>query len=154
MLTAGVQIHVPDGVIVADGSDDYRIISGHTSEVLKDRTLIVPPGDGPHIRVLPVGLNRIEVGRLLLAGFFDVLVRSEVGSLYTVSQVPGLAIAAVGQDTGGRLGFTVDVDEQEFLACLNEAVDYLTDDLRISVSDWLAPPDILAERATAWSRDQ
>lgn len=154
VLTAGVSVHVPDGVIVADGSDDYRIISGHTSEILADRTLIVPPGDGPHIRVLPVGLNRIEVGQLLRDGSFDVLVRSEVGSLYTVSQVPGLAIAAVGPDTGGRLGFTVDIDEEDFLACLNEAVDYLTDDLRISVSDWLAHPNVLAERATAWSPDR
>ena len=42
VLTAGVQVHVPDGVVVADGSDDYRIISGHTSEVLKGRTLIGP----------------------------------------------------------------------------------------------------------------
>ena len=49
-------------------------------------------------------------------------------------------------------GFTVDADNTELLASLNERIDYLTDNRRIGYAEWRADPTVFMQRAAQWRR--
>ena len=150
ILKAGTTVTTSGGAVLqADGTDRFRILAGQTTENLHDRARLEPAGDGPALRFVVSG-NQIRHLELLDRGEIDAAFMGTVTALHLTSISEGrLAVASEDPDPQVA-GFTLDVHEVELLACLNEKIDYLTDDLRISLSDWLANPRVFMERALAW----
>ena len=48
-------------------------------------------------------------------------------------------------------GFALDQDEEALLACLDDRLNYLTDERSIGFAEWLANPAVFQERAEAWT---
>ena len=48
-------------------------------------------------------------------------------------------------------GFTLDQDEEALLACLDDKLNYLTDERNIGFAEWLGNPAVFLERAEAWT---
>ena len=47
-------------------------------------------------------------------------------------------------------GFTLDADDVELASCIDERIDWLTDERRISYSEWLEEPSVFMRRAEKW----
>ena len=152
VLLAGTRITTPDGVLVADGSADFRIAATGFSENLAARSLLVPPSpDLPQVVVFPAETVEDEQARAILTGQVDVLARGEIGNR-TLERSSMGALVVTALDTAVELGgFTVDQSESEFLACLDDKLDYLTDDRNIGFPEWLANPSVFLERAETWT---
>ena len=154
VLIEGMRVFTPSGVVVADGTDAYRIRTGDNSPSLAGRTLILPPDEGARIYVIRPGLTLDERVELLIAGEIDVFLRDEITGLYLQNQWSGqVVISAIG-DLSGTIGFTVDVDDVALLHRLNEAINYLTNDGAIDFETWLANPTVFTERALAWPENR
>ncbi len=70
----------------------------------------------------------------------------------TVERMWAGALVVTAIDTLVDLGgFTVDQDEEALLACLDDKLDYLTDERSIGFAEWLANPTVFRERAEAWT---
>jgi len=48
-------------------------------------------------------------------------------------------------------GFTVAATDRELLACLNERIEWLTEDRRIGYGEWLEDSAVFEKRATGWN---
>lgn len=147
-LAAGTRIETPAGTVTADGSADYTINAATESPVLEDRRLLYPPSEHMPQVVYP-GDNTGESELLdsLRAGRIDALAGGAVGNL-DAANASGGGFAVTALDDEIELGgFTLGVDDAELRACLDEKIDYLTDNLRIGYAEWVADPQVFLHRA-------
>ncbi len=155
ILAAGTRIETPQGEVVADGSADYFITAASESPSLEGRTRMHPPSDDlPQVVYLGDELGEEELLDALAAGSIDAVARGEIGNSDAAHESGG-AFVVTALDSEFELGgFTLAVEDSELLACLNDKIDYLTDERRIGYAEWRAEPSVFMERARAWrSRD-
>ena len=152
VLLAGTRIATPGGIVVADGSDAYRIAASGSSPNLADRMELEPPS--PELpRVVFFGTDTVltQQPEALANGQVDALAGDKIAnSTLEATWAGALAVTAVDTlvDLGG---FTLDQDEETLLACLDDKLNYLTDERSIGFAEWLANPAVFLERAEAWT---
>ena len=150
-LVAGTRIETAQGEVVADGSADYFITAAGESPFLDGRIRMHPPADDlPQIVYLGDELGEEELLDALAAGSIDAVARGEIGNSDAAHESGG-AFVVTALDSEFELGgFTLAVEDSEFLACLNDKIDYLTDERRIGYAEWRAEPGVFMERARVW----
>ena len=152
VLAAGTQVETNDGTVTADGSADYTITAAVESPSIITRQRLIPPSESMP-QVVYLGEETEEAGEselldALRNGGIDGLARGEVGNR-EATRDGTLAVTAVDEPFENG-GFTVDVNDTELLACLNDKIDYLTDNRRIGYPDWVGDPSVFMQRAQTW----
>lgn len=152
VLLSGTQVTTPGGIVTADGTDTYRIAASGSSENLAGRTHLQPPSAG-FPQVVFFGAESVQTEHLLaLAGRrVDALAGDEIGNR-TAEQASAGVLVVTALDTEVELGgFALDHDEEALLACLDDKLNYLTDERNVGYAEWLANPSVFRERAEAWT---
>ena len=151
----GSRIRMTNGdVVVADGTVAYRIFSGHSTDNLDGRLWILPPGEGAWVLAFRPGTDAAEHVRALISREVDIVTRVLISAEYLARESGGtLAVGAKDSSSDRVSAFALDVDDAELLECLNDKIDYLTDDLSVEIPDWLDDPTVFMQRALAWKPD-
>ena len=148
-LAAGVRVDTPRGTVVADGSANYSITPAGDSPNVEGRSHLYPPSE-----TMPqVVYFRDDEGLLdaLASGRIDAVGRGEIGNRY-VAVAPGDAYRVTALDAQTETGgFTLAAADGELAACLNERLNWLTDDRRIGYGAWLDDPAVFMDRAETWN---
>ena len=148
-LAAGTRVETDDGTVTADGSADYTITAAAESPNIMTRRRLIPPSESmPQVVYLGEELGESELLDALRNGDIDGLARGEVGNR-EATRDGTLAVTAVDESVENG-GFTVDVSDTDLLACLNDKIDYLTDNRRIGYPDWVDDPSVFMRRAQTW----
>lgn len=152
VLLAGTRVTTPGGIVVADGSAAYRIAASGSSPNLADRSHLAPAS--PELpQVVFFGHESVltEQPEALASGQVDALAGDSILNA-TVEQRWGGALVVTAIDTLVDLGgFALDQGEEALLACLDDKLNYLTDERNIGYAEWLANPTVFLERAEAWT---
>ena len=147
-LADGTRIETPQGEVVADGSAGYFITAAGESPSLEGRTRMHPPSDDlPQVIYLGDDIGEEELLDALAAGGIDAIARGEIGNSDAAHKSGGAFIVTALDSEFELGGFTLAVEDAELLACLNEKIDYLTDERRIGYAEWRADPSVFLERA-------
>lgn len=152
VLESGIRIELADGRdVTTDGTADYRIGASGASANLEGRVRLVPPSrDAPQVVFFPGDTVESEQERSLRLRDVDALARGEIGNRSLAEATGGAFVVTALDDAIEYGGFSVDADAGDLLACLDETLNWLTDDRAIGFADWLANPQVFAERAAAW----
>ena len=151
VLAAGTRIETPAGTVEADGTAAFVVTASMASDVLDGRTLLHPPSASmPRVAYLGYERGEAELLEGLRDGVVDAVARGEIGNADAASQSAGAFVVAVLDSEAEYGGFTVDAEDGVLLACLNEKIDWLTDDRAVGYAQWRADPAVFLERAKAW----
>lgn len=156
VLAAGTRVETDDGEILADGTDAHTITAAGASAHLAGRLRLVPPADDmPQVIYLdaPDGGEAREQDLLdaLRAGEIDAIARGEIGNRDAGFASGGEFVVTALDEAVERGGFALAVEDAELAACIDDKINYLTDDLRIGYGDWRADPEVFLARAAQWS---
>ena len=91
--------------------------------------------------------DETELLDALRSGDIDAVARGTIGNAQAAIDSDGRFAVAVVDDLVEHGGFAVDAADVSLLDRMNDAVRWLTDGGRIGIEDWLANPDVFAERA-------
>lgn len=158
-LAPGVRIESPHGTAVATGDpDDEEFVitaarSADTDVMAHRARLAPPPGSGlPQVVYLGDELGEAELLEALRTGAIDAVARGEVGNQEAAHASDGaFAVGAVDVASMETGGFTLSVNDDALIACLNDKLDWLTDNRRIGIGAWLQDPAVFLQRAALWS---
>ena len=147
VLAEGVRVETQTDTVVADGSADYFITAAGASPNLEGRQRIFPAVDTmPQV----VYLGEEELLGALASGRVDALARGEIGNRDAV-HASGGAFAVTALDAAVEYGgFTLGVDDADLAACIDDKINYLTDDQRIGYGEWRQDPLVFMTRARMW----
>ena len=150
VLAAGVRIELSDGAVIADGSTDYMISAAEQSVSLAGRVRLTLPDSGKP-QVVYLGDNEADYIAALERGELDGLARGELGNR-DAALAAGGALAVTALDPAVEYGgFALPVAEEALLACINERINWLTDNRRIGYAEWVEYSDIFIYRAALWN---
>ncbi|MXX83004.1 MAG: amino acid ABC transporter substrate-binding protein [Chloroflexi bacterium] len=148
VLAKGVTVHTPQGSLVADGSEDFVITAARETDNLAQRTGIEPPDDSmPQVIYMGGDSGESELIAALLDGQIDVVARGQTGNSAAALDSDGALVVGALDDLVEYGGFSLDIDEPRLLACLNDKINWLTDNQRIGYEDWAANQNVFMERA-------
>ena len=147
VLAEGVRVETQTDTVVADGSADYFITAAGASPNLEGRRHIFPAVDTmPQV----VYLGEEELLGALASGRVDALARGEIGNRDVV-HASGDAFVVTALDAAVEYGgFTLGVEDADLAACIDDKINYLTDDQRIGYGEWRQDPSIFLTRARMW----
>ncbi len=150
ILTAGVRIDTPRGILTADGGDGYMITAAAESPNLSNRTRLYPPAQTmPEIIYLGDQTGEIELLEALGNGRIDAIARGEIGNR-DAAHASNNAFVVAALDPEIELGgFTVATKNADLLSCIDDKINLLTDNQRIGYAEWLKDPQIFLRRARA-----
>ncbi|MXW69829.1 MAG: amino acid ABC transporter substrate-binding protein [Acidobacteria bacterium] len=152
VLLAGTSVTTPEGTVVADGTEAFRIAASGSSANLSGRSHLEPPSPG-YPQVVFFGAELPRPGQLLSLATrgVDALAGDEIANQVAEAASDGF-FAVTALDTEFELGgFALDQGEEVLLACLDDKLDYLTDERGIGYAEWLDNPSVFLERAEAWT---
>ena len=152
VLSPGVRVDTPRGTVVADGSRDYVITSANESAKLEGRSLMYPPAESmPQVVYLGSETGETDLLEALADGTIDAVARGEIGNRDAVHASGGtLAIGAL-DDKVEYGGFTLALEDEALVSCLDDKIGYLTDSLSIGYAEWLQDPSVFMRRARMWN---
>ena len=151
-LVPGAQVHTPDGVVVADGTDAFVITPAHETPGLALRTGITPPTDDmPQIVYLGAETGEAALIEALLAGEIDVAARGQLGNFSAAAQSDGALVVSALDELAERGGMSLDVDDADLLECLNDKLAWLTDSGEIGYGEWVDDANVFMARAEMWN---
>lgn len=152
VLAAGTSIETPQGTVIADGGPDYVITAATESPSLVGRRSLQPPSDSmPQVIYLGDDTGEASLLEALANGRIDALARGEIGNR-AASHASGADLVVTALDDKVELGgFTLAVADAELSSCLDERINWLTDDQRIGYAEWLEDPSVFVRRADAWT---
>ena len=147
-FVAGTRIETDAVTVTADGSATYTIDFAAESPGLEGRRHLYPPSeDMPQVVYLGDEAGESELLEALRAGDIDALARGEVGNLEAAGASGG-AFAVTALDDAVELGgFTLAVEDARLRSCLDDKINYLTDDRRIGYAEWATDPEVFMRRA-------
>lgn len=152
VLAAGARVHTPQGSLIADGSADFVITPAHETASLAQRTSIEPPDDSmPQVIYMGGDTGESELIAALRDGRIDVVARGQIGNSTAAVNPDGALVISAVDDSVEYGGFSLDVDEVDLLACLNDKINWLTDNQRIGFESWAANQTVFMERADLWN---
>ena len=148
VFVAGTRIKTDDGTLTADGSAHYTIDFAVESPALEGRRHLFPPsGDMPKVVYLGGNTGESELLAALRAGDIDALARGEVGNVEAARASDGAFVVTALDDEVELGGFTLAVEDAILRSCLDEKINYLTDDRRVGFAEWSMDPDVFMRRA-------
>ncbi len=148
VLRAGARIDTPQGTLVADGSADYVITAAGASPDLAARQQLRPPvASMPRIIYLADDAKLLAA---LAAGEIDAIARGEIGNRDAGKSSEDAFVVAVLDEAVEYGGFSLAVGDA-LAACLDEKLNWLTDDRTISYADWVEDPAVFMQRARLWN---
>ena len=149
VLAAGVRVATQTDTVVADGSADYFITAAGASPNLEGRKHLFPPVDTMP-QVVYLGASEEELFDALASGRVDALARGEIGNRDAV-HASGGAFAVTALDAAVEYGgFTLGVEDADLAACIDDKINYLTDDRRIGYGEWRQDQSVFMTRARMW----
>jgi outer membrane autotransporter protein len=81
----------------------------------------------------------------------DAVARGEVGNR-EASRDSGFRFVVAALDTAVEYGgFAFDKDDRDLIDCMDSRINYLTDNRRIGIADWLENPQAFLTRARYWN---
>ena len=148
VLAAGTRIETADGEsLIADGTAEYTITAANASANLANRLRLEPPAtDMPRVIYLDIETLLEDLGD----GTIDAIARGEIGNRDASVASDGEFVVAALDAATELGGFALSVEDADLAACIDDKINYLTDDLRIGYGEWRANPAIFAERAQQW----
>lgn len=151
VLTAGVRVATQTDTVVANGSAEYFITAAGASPNLAGRQHLFPPIDTmPQVVYLGDETGEVELLDALAAGKIDALARGEIGNRDAVYASGGAFVVTALDAAVEYGGFTLGVDDADLAACIDDKINYLTDDQRIGYGEWRQDPLIFMTRARMW----
>ena len=147
VLAEGVRVETQMDTVVADGSADYFITAAGASPNLEGRRRIFPAVDTmPQV----VYLGEDELLGALESGRVDALARGEVGNRDAVHASGGAFVVTALDAAVEYGGFTLSVEDADLAACIDDKINYLTDDQRIGYGEWRQDHSVFMTRARMW----
>ena len=147
VLVEGVRVETQMDTVVADGSADYFITAAGASPNLEGRRYLFPPVDTmPQV----VYLGEEELLGALASGRVDALARGEIGNRDAVHASGGAFVVTALDAAVEYGGFTLGVEDADLAACIDDKINYLTDDQRIGYGEWRQDPLVFMTRARMW----
>ena len=152
VLAAGTRIETAEGEVVADGTADYTITAAGASSNLEGRLRLAPPAaDLPQVIYLGQETGEVELLEALGNGSIDAVARGEIGNRDASHASNGAFAVVALDDDAEQGGFTLSVGDADLAACIDDKINYLTDNQRIGYGDWRADPTIFMQRAEQWA---
>jgi ABC-type amino acid transport substrate-binding protein len=152
VLAEGIRVDTPRGTVVTDGSAEYFITAARASPILEGRSLLHPSApDLPQVVYLGDEMDDRERLQVLSEGRVNAIARGEIEGRRAAHTSAGAFAVTALDDRVETGGFSVAAGDTELLACLNERIQWLTDDRKIDFADWLADPKVFDKRALAWN---
>ena len=152
VLIEGIRVVTDHGEVVTDGSNKYFISAGETSpELLTRRRMYPPVAEMPKIIYLDTETSEVALLQALRTGKIDAIARGEISNRdASIIFQDDFAIATLDheQEYGS---FAVDARKPKLLSCLNERLDFLTDNRRIGYTEWRQTPEVFLHRAELWN---
>ncbi len=150
VLVAGARLTTATGEVVTDGTAAFTISPSLVSESLRERRALYPPReDLPQVVFHPGDTTVEEMLAALRDGTTDAIARGQIANLGAAAADPTLVVTAL-DDLAEYGGFAFPVGDTELLACVDEKLRYLADDLRLGYPEWQANAGVFRERAEAW----
>ena len=150
VLVSGTTFDTPGGEVITDGTSQFFITAAAESPELHGRTFLVPPSANyPSVRYLGDDLGEVELLDALANGEIDGVARGEIGNTDAANASNGQFAVPILDSESEWGGFTVSADNDGLLSCLNEHVDYLTDNRNIGYAQWLDDHNVFLDRATS-----
>lgn len=147
VLAEGVRVETQTDTVVADGSADYFITAAGASPNLEGRRYLYPPVDTmPQV----VYLGEEELLGALASGRVDVLARGEIGNRDAVHASGGAFVVTALDSAVEYGGFTLGVEDADLAACIDDKINYLTDDQHIGYGEWRQEHSVFMTRARMW----
>ena len=149
VLAAGVRVATQTDTVVADGSADYFITAAGASSNLGGRRYLYPPVDTMP-QVVYLGASEEELLGALASGRVDALARGEIGNRDAVHASGGAFLVTALDAAVEYGGFTLAAEDADLAACIDDKINYLTDDRRIGYGEWRQDSSIFMTRARMW----
>ena len=149
ILAAGTRIETPSGELVADGSADYAITSAWETSNLDERTRLYPPAS--NMPQLIYMAEEIELLDALEAGDIDALARGEIGNRDAARESGDLLAVTAFDDKVEYAGFTLSIQDAELRNCIDERINFLTNDRDIGYAEWWEDSLVFMRRAQEWN---
>lgn len=154
-LAAGVQVETAQGIVIADGGTDFVITPAGASPSLAGRVALKPPSaDMPQVIYLDSAASQDDLIASLLSETIDAIAGGDLGNQASAAASNETLVVAAYDDKIEYGGFTVDSAEPALAACLDEKIDWLTDEGRIGFADWVEDPAVFMQRAQLWNNQQ
>ncbi|MDE2954460.1 MAG: transporter substrate-binding domain-containing protein, partial [Gemmatimonadota bacterium] len=147
VLAEGVRVETQMDTVVVDGRADYFITAAGASPNLEGRERIFPAVDTmPQV----VYLREEELLGALASGRVDALARGEIGNRDAVHASGGAFVVTALDAAVEYGGFSLGVEDADLAACIDDKINYLTDDQRIGYGEWRQDSSIFMTRARMW----
>ncbi len=147
VLAEGVRVETQTDTVVVDGRADYFITAAGASPNLEGRERIFPAVDTmPQV----VYLREEELLGALASGRVDALARGEIGNRDAVHASGGAFVVTALDAAVEYGGFSLGVEDADLAACIDDKINYLTDDQRIGYGEWRQDSSIFMTRARMW----
>ncbi len=152
VLAEGTRIETPDGVVTADGTADYVISASHVSPALRLRSHLHPPAPSmPQIVYLGESTGETELLNALRNGEIDAIARGEIGNR-DASSISDGAFVVTALDAAVEFGgFTLSADDASLRSCIDERINWLTDDMKTGYAQWRENSSVFMQRARLWN---
>ena len=149
-LAQGTIVYKSDGTqVTADGSANYRITAAGATPNLDGRSRL----QGPQGTVDEVIYFEFEGEQLksLRNGGIDALARGEIGNREASADSSGAFVVTALDPEIELGGFAFDKDDEALAACVDDKLNWLTDQRRIGYAEWHADPLAFMQRARLWN---
>ena len=147
VLAEGVRVETQTDTVVADGSANFFITAAGASPNLEGRQRISPAVDTmPQV----VYLGEEELLGALASGRVDALARGEIGNRDAVHASGGAFVVTALDAAVEYGGFSLGVEDADLAACIDDKINYLTDDQRIGYGEWRQDHSVFMTRARMW----
>lgn len=152
VLAEGTRVETPSGTVIADGTVAYMITAARTTPNLAERSHIYPPSETmPQVIYLGDEIGESDILDALAAERIDAVARGAIGNRDAVQASNGVFAVTALDDQFELGGFTLAVEEAGLAACIDEKLDYLTDNMNIGHAEWVADPSVFMRRAEMWN---
>ena len=152
VLLSDTRVETRNTTVVADGTAAYTITAAGASPNLAGRQHLYPPTETlPQIIYFGDVLGESELLEALLAGRIDAIARGEVGNQNASHASQGDLVVTAFDDQIEYGGFTLALEDADLAACIDEKLNYLTDNKNIGYGEWLQEPLVFMKRAMQWN---
>ena len=151
ILAKETRIETPSGTVVADGTVAYMITAANTTPNLVGRSHLYPPLENmPQVIYLGEETGESQLFDALAAGSIDAIARGEIGNRDAVQTFNNMFTVTALDEQVELGGFTLAAEDAALATCIDEKLNYLTDDRNIGYAEWVTDPSIFMHRAKMW----
>ena len=152
VLAAGARVETAQGTVTADGSAAYSITPAGATENLAGRQHLYPPDKTrPQVVYLGDELGEVELIAALRAGEVDALARGEIGNRDAAHTADGSLVVTALDGAVELGGFALAIADAALAACLDDKINWLTDNRRIGYAEWVNDSQVFMRRARLWN---